>query len=335
VSFGPSESRSPLSQGPLLTEGKESDLFSTICGLVDRDHAVMPAIATDSVNNVLVKWAYRLSTVMLKLPLVVDDVTKIFRDLCDLYFITAFRLCAGNEKNEKIILGLERPLSIISQEELEQGVRSPRSSFKKESTGFMGFGRRPSNSRIGRPRRRGSARASGSPTVMSCNAEAELCAPLPSESSNVSQLRDFIVAGQINLENVVKLGKLEQRLKDPVPQSGIDAEFVVELVHVLKKRQATAWSCLLVAALLDVTRRNAEQALTSSFLNVMLGVSGSQATSEDEESVSLVDSLASYSKSVTHAAPYLVKLSSRIACAHAIMGGQIVQEVRLAEKSLQ
>jgi hypothetical protein len=164
--------------------------------------------------------------------------------------------------------------------------------------------------------------------------EAELCAPLPSESSDIVQLRDFIIAGQINLENVVKLGKLQNRLRDPVPQSAVDAEFIAELVHTLKKRQATAWSCLLVAALFDVTRRHAEQVLTFSFLNEMLGVNGSQATSENEESISLLDSLASYSKTVSQVAPFMVNLSSRIACAHAIMGERIVKEVRLVQTVL-
>lgn len=325
VSFDSAENRSTA---PLRSEtaNEDSDLFSTICGLIDNDHAVIPAIATDSVKSVLVKWASRLLSVMFKLPLVVDDVTKIIRDLCDLYFITAFRLCAGNAKNEKIILGVEPVAPIISQEHLEQGIRSPRSSLKKETSGFMGFGRRPSNSSLGH-QRRGSGRGSGSPTAISPHVEAEMCAPLPSETEDISQLRDFIVAGQVNLENVVKLSKLEQRLRDPTPQTGVDEEFIVELVHVLKKRQATAWSCYLVAAILNVTWRHAEQTLTFSFLNEMIGVSGSQATAEDEESVSLLDTLASYSKTVIQVTPIMVKLSSRIACAHAIMGGLAVKEV--------
>lgn len=312
------------------SEGRDNDLLSCICKLIDNEHTIVPPIATESVNNVLVQWLSRLFTIMTKLPLVVEDVTKIVRDLCDLYFITAFRLCAGNERTEKLILGSEEVSPIISQEELEQGLRSPRSTPKRETSMFMGFGRRPSNSSSGHRRRgsNGSVRSSGTPTAASQNVDGEVCAPLPSESEEVSLLRDFIVAGQVNLESVVKLDKLERRLRDPVPQSAeIDAKFIAELVHVLKKRQAIAWSCLLVAALLDVAKGRAERTLTLSFLNDMLGVDGRQATAEDEELTSLLNSLASYSKSATEAVPSLVNLCSRISCIHAIMGDRIVNEV--------
>lgn len=334
VSLEPCESRnSPQRASSASNDAREKDLWSAICALIDNEHTVVPAISIEALNNVLVKWTSRLLSVMLKLPLVVEDVTKIFRDLCDLYFISAFRLCAGNARNEKIILGLEKAAPVISQQELEQGVRSPRAVHRRESSGFMGFGRRPSNSSMGRGSN-GSGRGSGTPVAVPHHVEAELCAPLPSESTDTVQLRDFIVAGQINLENVVKLGKLQNRLKDPTPQSAVDKEFIAELVHTLKKRQATAWSCLLVAALLDVTRRHAEQVLTFSFLNDMLGVNGSQATAEDDEFISLLDSLASYSKTVAQVAPFMVNLSSRIACIHAIMGERIVKEVRLVQTIL-
>ena len=316
-------------------DAEEANVFSSICDLLDNEYVAVPPIATDSVNNVLVKWTYRLLSVMLKLPLVVEDVTKIFRDLCDLYFITSFRLCAGNVKNEKIILGIEPPSPVVSQEILEQGLRSPRINLKKESSSFMGFGRRPSNSSMGHHRRGsgrgGSGRGSGSPAANFRNVEAEMCAPLPSEALVISELRDFVTAGQENLKTVVKLEKLEQRLMDPIPETAIDADFIVELVHVLKKRQATAWSCLIVAALLDVTCRQAEQTLSRSFLNEMIGVNGSQASAEAEESNSLLNSLASYSKKVSHVAPYMVKLSSRIACVHALLGERVVKEVRRSQ----
>lgn len=332
----PESKSSPQRQSSASADGTEKDLLSSICKLIDNEHTVIPPIATESVNTILVKWASRLLTVMLKLPLVIEDVTKIFRDLFDLYFITAFRLCAGNGRNEKIILGLEEATPVITQEELEQGIRSPRSTPKRESSGFMGFGRRPSNSSTGHRRRgsTGSGRGSGAPTIVSCNAAADVCAPLPSDSEDISQLRDFIVDGQINLQSVVKLSKLEQRLRDPVPQSAVvDTEFIAELGLVLKKRQAIAWSCLLVAALLDVARRHIEQTLIVSFLNDMLGVNGSQATSEDEESISLLDSLVSYSETATRVAPHMVDLSSRISCVHAILGERIVTEVRLRSRA--
>ena len=333
VSLDSNESRQPSRQGSLSSDDENATkVFSSLCELLDNEHAAVPAIATEAVNSVLVKWTCRLLTVMLKLPLVVDDATKIVRDLCDLYFITVFRLCAGNGKNERIILGIDPVDPLLSQEELDQGIRSPRSSFKKEASGFMA--RLSGSSSVGH-RRGGSGRDSGPLPVLSRHVEAEVCAPLPSSITDITMLRGFIVSGQVNLENVVKLEKLEQRLKDPSHhQSATEAEYIVELVHTLKKRQASAWSCLLVAALLDVTRGHIETTLTVSFLDEMLGVTGSQATAEHEETVSIFDSITSYSKAVADVVPHLVNVCSRIACLHAIQSGRVVNEVSLLILSL-
>ncbi len=326
-------SRKPMRQGSLSSDDENaSKVYSTLCELIDNEHAAVPVIATESMNSVLLKWTCRLLTVMFKLPLVIDDAAKIIQDLCDLYFITAFRLCAGNGKNEKLILGIDPVDPIISQEELDQGLRSPRTSSKKEASGFMA---RLSGSSSTGQHRRGSGRDPKSPAVLLRNVEAEVCAPLLSTIAEVSMLRDFIISGQVNLENVVKLDKLEQRLKDPPHQSATEAEYIVELVHTLKKRQACAWSCLLLAAILDVMRGNIETILTVSFLDEMLGVTGSQATAEHEETLSVFDSITSYSKVVVDVVPHLVNICSRIACLHVIQGRRVVNEVCMLLFSFQ
>jgi hypothetical protein len=309
-----------------LVEEQTHCLFSTICGLFDNEDDVLPTIATESASKGLIKWTARLVSVIEKLPLIADDVTKIFRDLYDLYFITAFRLCAGNAKSEKIILGIEPATPLYSHESIHES-RSPRSTLNKKEapSGFMGFGRRPSQSTI---RNR---RDMGTPTV-SRNAEADICAPLSSEARNIALLRDFIISGQDNLGTCVKLDRMDNQLKDPIPPPNIDERFVAELVDVLLKRQGAAWSCLFVAALLDVACKSVEKTLKTSFLNQMTGVNESRPTPEetpegDEAHTTLLDSLATYSKTVSRVAPFFVKISSRIACVRAIMGGKIVKEV--------
>jgi hypothetical protein len=174
----------------------------------------------------------------------------------------------------------------------------------------------------------------GTPTV-SRNAEADICAPLPSDARNTAWLRDFIISGQDNLGTCVKLDRMDNQLKDPIPPPNIEEEFVAELVNVLSKRQGAAWSCLFVAALLDVACKIAEKTLKASFLNQMTGVYESrftpEKTLEGDEAHTLLDSLASYSKKVSRVAPFFVKISSRIACVRAIMGGKIVKAVSNAQ----
>ena len=309
----------------LASEEQDHCLFSTICALLDNEDHALPTIATDSASNELIKWTARLLSVIEKLPLIADDVTKIFRDLYDLYFITAFRLCAGNTKSEKIILGID-PATPLFSHESDHEIKSPRSILNKKEppSRFMGFGRRPSQPPV---RNR---RDIGTPAV-SRNAEADICAPLPSEARKVALLRDFIISGQDNLGTCVKLDRMDHQLKDPIPPPTIDAEFTLKVVDILKKRQCAAWSCLFVAALLDVACTSAEKSLKASFLNQITGVDESrptpEETPEDGEARTSLDSLATYSKTVSLVAPFLVNLSSRIACVRAILGGKMVKEV--------
>jgi hypothetical protein len=128
---------------------------------------------------------------------------------------------------------------------------------------------------------------------------------------------------------------MDNQLKDPIPPPNIDEGFVAELVNVLSKRQGAAWSCLFVAALLDVACTSAEKTLKTSFLNQMTGVNESrptpEKTPEGDEAHTSLDSLATYSKTVSRVAPFFVKISSRIACVRAIMGGKIVKAVSNAQ----
>jgi hypothetical protein len=119
---------------------------------------------------------------------------------------------------------------------------------------------------------------------------------------------------------------MDHQLKDPIPPPTTDGEFIAKLVDILKKRQGAAWSCLFVAALLNVACMSAKKSLKASFLTQITGVDESQPTPEetleDDEARTLLDSLATYSKTVSLVAPFIVNLSSRIACVRAIMGGK-------------
>jgi hypothetical protein len=295
--------------------------------LFENEDDALPVIATESASKGLIKWTARLVSVIEKLPLIADDVTKVFRDIYDLYFITAFRLCAGNAKSEKIILGIE-PATPLHSHETNHVVKSPNWNKKAAPSGFMGFGLRPIQSTVRNRRDIGTL-------SVSRNAEADICAPLPSDARSITLLRDFIISGQDNLGTCVKLDRMDNQLKDPIPQPNIDAEFVAGLVNVLSKRQGAAWSCLFVAALLDVACTAAEKTLKTSFLNQMTGVNESrptpEKTPEGDEAATLLDSLATYTKTVSRVAPFFVKTSSQIACVRAIMGGKIVKEVSNAQ----
>jgi hypothetical protein len=128
--------------------------------------------------------------------------------------------------------------------------------------------------------------------------------------SGLSCLQDLIVSAQKNLDSIVKLDLVDGWIGDPVqmPTDG-RGDFTGRAARVLEKRQAASWSCLFVAAALQIARFVAKRNLK------MTDVSSN------------LEFLDKYADTFLRAAPVLVSLSNRISCVRAIRGKGIVQEV--------
>jgi len=298
----------------------DSHLFQMMERMVDGSG--LHRLATQSAAYELMKWTSRLLFISQKLPIIVDDAMQVLRSLCDLYFVTVFRLCIGNAYNERIVLGIDCVQPYIAPRNTD----STANQKGTEST-FMGsFG-------LISPKAK---RRSSLPPLISPNIVAEMCAPRLTESSTAGLLRDFIENGQANLRGIVNLDRIEKWMPDPVQSFEDDTkgdEFICNLSKVLEKRQGAAWSCLFVAALLDGVCTFVESTFTFAYLERLLGLSHDEEKKEDDCGPSKplmgVDSLASYADSVIQVIPTLVDVASRIAAMKAILGRQVVKDISM------
>lgn len=287
-------------------------VYELVASIVENNLTADSRIAVQSCFKGFAKCVARLLLVTKKLPIILPDVAKVIQNVSDLFLTTVFRLCAGNAVNENIILGIESPTPYL----VELPVGKRRSSAPR-----VGFGRRSSSSEgLTRPHQ-----------PITPKLEAEICAPLPCENVKADSLRKFIQRAQGSLQGMVKLDMIQGWIGDPPaisPEESED-EYLCKVCTCLEKRQAAAWSCLFVAAILDLVKNFAVSNLTKGALARMLGEE--QQGLDSTALLNGVTSLADYVDSVLKATPEVVHFATRMACARAIGSRRIVEEICRAE----
>jgi len=270
-------------------------------------------ISIESCFKIYTKCLARLLLMMEKLPLIISDVTKVIKNVSDLYLTTVFRLCTRNQLNEKYSLGLEKP-KLYSMESPEP---KRKKSIKKNSGRTVGFGRSVHNN-PGRP-----------PQVISSTTESELSFPLPIEMDYVMPLQNFIERAQQDLEGMVKLDMVEGWLHDPdkISPEESEEEFLCNVCVALEKRQSAAWSSLLVAASLDLVKSLSIKTLKSEIFLQTSSLTGMETTENNTVLNDEVSSMISYVDSILNVVPRFIRISSRMACIRAIGARRIIEEV--------
>ena len=152
-----------------------SKLVNSYVGASSIDKPLLPKCFV----NGLFPWISRLLLLLEKLPLLADDISEVFSNISYLYITTAFRVCSGGLKHERILLGLDPPMP---------GVALTRSYGS--SSPMFGFSRTlPANT-------------SQSNTVLPDTTDAEICSPLPVESECIDPVRELVILAQEKLKNI-------------------------------------------------------------------------------------------------------------------------------------
>ena len=247
---------------------------------------------------------------MEKLPPIVDDVSVVFANLCDLYFTTVFRICSGSAKAERILLGMDPPTPSLTREsESRQISMSPAKPEKPASSSSLFAFRRRSSSSLS-----GKRKAQAIQVELPETLEADLCSPTLSEMSGLRATREFINRAKKSLASIVLLDKVDQWLEDPVVVNNggqQDDSVVVKAIRNFEKRLGGAWSCLGVAIVLDACCSVARMKLAGS-----------------PQALNDISTLEHYNQAALLMLPQLIKLSNRIAAVRAVMARRVVTEVR-------
>ena len=295
---------------------RNSEVYNLISSvLADRDDAnAHTRFVSKSACAVLFPWISRLLLVLERLPVIVEDITVVFANLCDLYFTTVFRICCGTGPTERVLLGSDPPTKVTQRVEsflpLSPSKKSERSS---ELAPVFGFRRRSSNSSMsGRNKPQSFIKNDSLPR----NLQADICAPLWGEKSELAFTRKFIERAQGTLKDIVLIDKVNHWIDDPLdrsPDLDDDDEIVVKAIRNLEKRVGAAWGCLGVAAILEAACRVAGNQLMRSDLG--------------QRSVKDLATIDHYAQAVFQIIPTLIRLSSRIASVRAILARRLVAEV--------
>ena len=272
-------------------------------------------LVSASASDVFFPWIARLLLVMERLPLIVEDITVVFANLCDLYFTTVFRICCGNGISERILLGIDLPTKIIQKADTYLPMSPTKPERSAVNPPLFGFRRRSSSSSMS-----GKNKSQIPKVDLPRNLQADICAPLWAEKSDLSFARKFILRSQDTLKDIVLLDKVDNWVQDPVDRSGPasqddDDKIIVKAIHNLEQRVGAAWSCLGVAAILDATCSVARSKLMQS-----------------ETGRKFVGDLATiehYTLAVFRVLPQLVRVSSRISSVRAILARRVVSEVSI------
>ena len=280
------------------------DLLRSYCGSSDPN---ITGMVPKCVGHGVLKWVSRLLLIMEKLPCVIEDASKVYSNIFDLYATTIFRICAGNAGSERILLGMDPPSKPSIVSEASTTTRSQRAASP-----LFGFGRRSSSQKNHLNSK--SSISSRPALTISANLEAELCAPVPEEMDGLLHLRDMIQKAQTNLKTIVKLDLVDGWVSDPVPSQGDDqATFACKSARVLEKRQAASWSCIFVAAALHLATLIANKHIIED-------------DNTNDSAREQLGPLESYASSFLKAVPPLVALSNRIACVRSLRAKRVVQE---------
>ena len=280
-----------LHTGKMATRSLQSQFLDSV-----NSNNLDQAIREDpiSIGEGLLSWVSRLILIADKLPLVASEIGEVVKDTFDLCITTVLRLCSGNVKNERVLIGLDRPNPIRAI--LEDDRRNP-----------VPIGKRPSSPAIffGKDRKRGkSARPQ---IVHPALREVDICSPLLKDETEVSRLRKFAIRAQENLQDTVDLDSVDAWLADPEGPM-----VAMPCARMLEWKIAAAWSCFAVASLGDVC-----YLLASSRLSKRHG-------SAVEKKL---QSLESYVQSLALVVATLVEFSVLFSCVKAINGQGIVSRI--------
>jgi hypothetical protein len=280
----------------------DSEVYQSLNAMLHESDS-QARIAPESVTRGLIAWVSRLLTVMERLPLIVEDISAVFANLCDLYFATVLRLCVGSARDEHILLGVNQPSPfVMSRDDASATALSGRRS---PSSPLFGFSRKGNGSAKSRPPR---------PQVaLQTSLEADICAHLPRDQSNVYQLMQFIQRAHRSLQDIVNLDRVGQWLPDPVKgTSETIEEHACAVARTLEQREAALSSCLVVAALFDVACSIARINLSSSFKGQFVGD---------------IATLQSFVQAALETTPTLVAVASQMACVRAVAGLDVVTDI--------
>jgi hypothetical protein len=195
-------------------------------------------IMTKSMKYGILPWCARVFVLINRLPTLSNQVILVLTNIIDLYITTAFRICAGNGRNERLLLGIEKP-QVFHKDDLDAMVQS-----RFTSQAFV-FGRRPQQTH-----------SSAKPLLrISDCVEAEMCSFVMSREKyqELSVIRNLIVDGQNRLKSIVKLTLVDKWITDPTLEDETNEEdFAVETARVLEKRIAASFNVASLAAIMLV-----------------------------------------------------------------------------------
>jgi hypothetical protein len=286
-----------------ISSAFDSGVYQSLNAMLGESDGSRARIAPESVTRGLIAWVSRLLTVMERLPLIVEDVSAVFANLCDLYFATVLRLCVGSARDEQILLGLNQPSPFVMSHD-DASTTGP-SGGRSSSSPLFGFSRKGNGSANSRPPR---------PQVaLQTSLEADICAPLSRDQPNVKQLMQFIQRAQRSLQDIVNLDRVGQWLPDPVKKTSETLEeHACALARTLEQREAALSSCLVVAALFDVACSIARINLSSSFKGQFVGD---------------LATFQSFVQAALETTPTLVAVASQMACVRAVAGLDVVTDI--------
>jgi hypothetical protein len=275
------------------------EISNLIKSYVDDSPCTKPLVPNCFVTG-LFPWISRLLLLLEKLPRIADDISEVFCHISDLYLTTAFRICSGNARNERILLGLDSPAPSISPESVaparSQGASSP----------MFGFGRRPSSH--SKPAASTTSTSSPSTTVLSAFTDAEICSPLPRELDSVESAWEVLIKAQGKLKTIAKLDLVDAWVPDANPAESRNlAELAVQSARVLEQRQSALWGCV--------------------FLTLTLQLGLGIAKSKNAVVVPELVRLEEYIDKAVSTIPRMLEIASRFSCIRAIRGRIIVQQV--------
>jgi hypothetical protein len=280
-------------------------VYAGIKSLIDSTGDTRPRITTRSITDGLVEWIARLVMVSLKLPLVAEKAASALENIFDLYFTTVFRLCMGSHTNERIIFG-----EADTQPAYLDNASSPQSIQRKRPSSpplIRSFGHERRNS--GRP----PAAPFRTSVSISSTLNAEICAPLQREIDATTKLRDFIDRAQQDLRGNVNLNRVDSWIGNP-DSPGDPEEYACGVARSLERREAAAWSCLVVAGLAKVTYQILSRHLLSHS-------SPARPTAFPEQR------LGDYAASAVDVVTLLTRKASEVSCTRALSPAEFVKEI--------
>lgn len=283
---------------------KDTEYLYSQLNLLCADNCSRLPIATHTSLQGLCKWTARLSAVLIKLPILVPDITIVFSNMYDLYLLTSLRLCMGDAISETIVLeGYDVSEKFIASLESNSYLENTPTA----RTGSIFF----SPSRDKR-KHRNKQKSTKIEKRISPNLEANICSPLISESESIRHLLNFTRRGQDSLAGIVNFDKVENWISDSATEEGA--------ATTLEKRITAVQSCIFVAAILDSACLLLSE---NDHRNT-----GNGDSTEKSNYTAQIHPLEAYRISVVRITPILVSKCSLKASVRAILSKKVVSEVR-------